>query len=249
MSLSSLQLEAFHCLARTQHFTRASERLGITQSALSQRVSHLESGLGTALFIRERAGVRLTQAGLELLRYCQIKEGLESEFLSKLKSGKSQNLAGMLRIGGFSSITHSVLTPALSKLLRKHPAVRLTCQTRELYELPACLQRGEVDFVALDRIWEREGIAYVKLGDERNVLIESKSYQGAEIYLDHDEEDETTERYFKSQGKKWSAQRHFLGDIYGVIEGVRHGLGRAVVAHHLIANDSCDQDSFSRVLA
>lgn len=238
MALSSNQLEAFHCLAQTNHFTRASERLHITQSALSQRIGNLECELATTLFIRDRAGARLTQAGLELLRYCQVKDSLETEFLAKLKSKLPNMLAGNLRIGGFSSVTSSVLIPALSGFLKKHRDVRLSCQTRELYELPEMLHRGEVDFVALDHQWDRDGIAFIPVGEEENVLVEKKDYRGPDIYLDHDENDQTTERYFKAQKKKWSGKRHFLDDIHGIIQAVRGGVGRAVLARHLVDEDS-----------
>lgn len=238
MSLPSLQLDAFYALARAGHFTRAAERLHITQSALSQRIQNLERELETTLFIRDRQGARLTQEGLELLRYCQAKEGLESEFLSLLRSKTPRSLAGRIRLGGYSSVLHSLVVPALAPLLKRHESVRLYCLAREVYELPGLLQQGEVDFIVLDRRWEREGVASLLLGHENHVLVERKDYKGPEVYIDHDERDELTFRYFSQRKKGWSGQRHFLDDIHGLIEGVRNGLGRAVLPRHLIEGDS-----------
>ncbi len=100
------------------------------------------------------------------------------------------------------------------------------------------IRQGEVDFIVLDHQWEREGVASLLLGHEQPVLVGRKGYRGPEVYIDHDEKDQVTAKYFSQQKKKWSGQRHFLDDIYGLIEGVRNGLGRAVLPRHLVENDS-----------
>src|SRR5437867_4099333 len=105
MKISSHSLEAFLCVARLGKFAKAAESLGISQSALSQRILNLESQLETTLFVRNRAGSRLTPEGEDLLRYAQAQEILEEEYL-KSKGGKGLN--GSLRVGGFSSITRSL---------------------------------------------------------------------------------------------------------------------------------------------
>src|SRR4051812_10051047 len=101
--LSSLHLDAFYHVARQGTFSKASKILGITQSALSQRIQNLEQELGTALFVRESSGVRLTDVGQELVRYCKSRESLEEEFLGRLRN-PAQGLSGVIRIAGYSTI-------------------------------------------------------------------------------------------------------------------------------------------------
>src|SRR5271156_5012173 len=125
MFLSSIQLDAFYAVAQTLHFSQAAEKLHITQSALSQRVLALESELGLTLFIRGRSGVRLTEAALRLLRYCQNRQGLEEELISEIESKGNESLAGTVRIAGFSSVMRSVVLPALAPLLKLHPKINL----------------------------------------------------------------------------------------------------------------------------
>src|SRR5690606_24636694 len=103
MSLSSKQLAAFLGVTREGSFSLAAQRLHITQSALSQRVRQLEEELETGLIIRDAAGLQLTPAGEELLRYCQVRESLETEALSRISSTQSSS-GGTIRIGGFSSV-------------------------------------------------------------------------------------------------------------------------------------------------
>jgi LysR family glycine cleavage system transcriptional activator len=62
---SLTSLAAFEAAARRASFTRAAEELGLTQSAISRQVSHLERFLGVRLFERVRQRVVLTQPGLD----------------------------------------------------------------------------------------------------------------------------------------------------------------------------------------
>ncbi len=71
MRLSHRQLSAFMTVAATLNFTRAAERLHITQSALSQRIRQLEMEIGTTLLNRSCQGVELTEAGSRVLRFCR----------------------------------------------------------------------------------------------------------------------------------------------------------------------------------
>jgi DNA-binding transcriptional LysR family regulator len=82
MPIDSNRLEAFYSVAKFSNFSKAAESLGLTQSALSQRVAKLEDELSTNLVIRDSAGIRLTSSGQELLRYCHAQKSLEEELLS-----------------------------------------------------------------------------------------------------------------------------------------------------------------------
>ncbi len=235
MSLSSRSLDAFLAVAREKSFSTAAKTLHLTQSALSQRVLNLESELGTALFIREPSGLVLTALGEKLLRYCQSKEILELEFLAELKAGGSQQLSGLLRIAGFSSLTRSVLVPVLGELIQKHPNVQIDLMNDELRELPGYLISNKADFVFMMKPFERQGVESHVVGVEENVMIESVSrHARKDVYLDHDVHDTTTFDFFSLQGKKIPPfRRAYLDEIDTLVEGVRHGLGRAIVPIHI----------------
>lgn len=243
MKIAANSLEAFLAVARAAHFSRAAESLSISQSALSQRILNLESQLETTLFVRDRAGARLTPEGEELLRYAQAQESLEEEFLA---SRKNEGFSGSLRVGGFSSITRSMLLPALAPLCRQHP-LRLSIFSREMSQLPDLLRQGEADLVVLDHALEREGVKAELLGYEENVLVRSRKWQkkpvaAADFFLDHDAEDLTTQRYLQKFGARKDQagrkiERRFLDEVYNLVEGVRLGLGQAVLSRHLLEGD------------
>lgn len=234
MSLSSLYLDAFQAVSQEGSFSAAAKSIGLTQSALSQRVLNLELEIGTTLFIRESSGIRLTETGEKLLRYCQSKQLLEAEFMQSLLPGQDKDLSGLLRVGGFSTLNRSILVPLFGLWLQEHPRVQLELLQAELRELPERLISGKVDLVFLSRPMEKRGVESLLLGFEENVLVQSTKKFRKDIFLDHDPEDMTTFDFFSLQGKrKVDLKRNFLGDIHSVIEGVKQGLGRAVIPAHL----------------
>lgn len=235
MNIPSLHLEAFFAVSQTLNFTKAAEKLHITQSALSQRILNLEKDLELTLIIRDRAGLRLTEAGEKLVRYCQLKNNLEQEVLSSLKAHDKASISGVVRIGGFSSITSSIVIPALANLLSSHKNISIQIITKEMNELLDLLKRGEIDYVILDDRLDREELERIFLGKEKNVLVQHKKYQGEDIYLDHDEMDEVTIKYLKqAKLKTKDIKRQYLDDIHGLIHGVEQHLGKAVLPLHLI---------------
>ena len=235
MSLSSNNLDAFAAVAKFKSFSEAAKKLHITQSALSQRVLNLEQEIGSTLFLRESSGVRLTELGQSLLQYCLAKDGLEQQFLAHLKSDKSYQLGGIIRIGSYSTITNSILIPILGKILNEHPSVQVEIKEVELRAMSKLLTSGNVDFIFLNGILEKQGIDNHLLGYEENVLVQaSGKRESRDIYLDHDEDDMTTFDFMKSQGRKTlKLQRNYFANIHSILEAVKLGLGKAVMPLHI----------------
>lgn len=239
MKIASHQLEAFVMVAQTGHFTNAAKKLNVTQSALSQRILNLENFLQTSLFIRERSGLRLTAKGEELLRYCHIQQQLENEFISELNEPTSLLFKPTLRIATFSSIARSLLIPAVADLIQANQ-VQFHLFTRELGELQAMLSSAEVDYLIIDQKSENQTIESLFLGYEENVMIcaAGQKRQPVQWIIDHDELDDVSMKYQrinKISSKK--VNKRYLDDVYGLIDGVRNGLGTAIVPLHLIKKD------------
>ncbi len=235
MQLSSRQLEAFVAVARTLNFTRAAERLNLTQSALSQRIRKLEEELGAALLVRAPGAVRLTDTGSRILRFCEAKESLEAEILADLSTSRSGDLAGAIRVAGHLSMMRPVVLPALAALLRDHPKVHCELINSELKNLPGMLKRGEADLVILDSELPWAAVEKYSLGTESYVAIESAVYATrAHVWLDINPDDQVTEKFFQFQGLSPQYRRSYMSDVYGIIDGVALGMGRAVVPRHIL---------------
>lgn len=234
--LSSVQIESFMTLARELNFSRAAERLCVSQPALTKRIQNLEEMLGQALFLRLRGGLQLTESGRILQRHAASVERQEDELVDDLVGG-SGGVAGFFRLVSFSSCLRSILIPAAAGLLRANP--RLSCQfiKGEVGELHDLLIDGKVDYSVSLSECERMGVENVRLGTERNVLIESARHAGrSDCYIDHDPRDNFTERFFLVQTGATVPKmlRAYFDDIYGLIDAVAEGIGRAVVPAHLL---------------
>lgn len=237
MKLNSAQLAAFYSVAQTLNFTKAADQLHVTQSALSQRIAKLEEELESTLFIRDRNSVKLTSAGYQLLRYCQIHETAESEMLSILK-GSQNGLGGTIRIGGFSSINRSLVIPALKDIIVANSNLSIQIITKEIRDLEDLLKRAEVDYLLTSREPSTEDIESIFLGYEENVLVISKKHSESNIFLDHDERDPTTTGYFKQNKSAFKPLKmRYLDDVYGLIDGVKNGYGKAILPRHLIEQE------------
>ena len=118
---------------------------------------------------------------------------------------------------------------------KNNNAISITTITRELYELPELLFSAKVDFILLNRPLEKEGVRSIYVGDE--TLVEITSKDARNVYLDHNEFDDTTIQFFKKYYKAEIPKRNFLGDIYDIYEGVKFGMGKAIYPKHLIADN------------
>lgn len=234
--LSSVQIESFMALARELNFSRAADLLHVSQPALTKRIQNLEEMLGQALFLRLRSGLQLTESGRILQRHAASVERQEEELIDDLV-GSSGSVAGFFRLVSFSSCLRSILIPAVGGLLRANP--RLSCQfiKGEVEELHDLLIEGKVDYSVSLSECERMGVENVRLGTERNVLIESAHHaERRDCYIDHDPRDNFTERFFLVQTGATVPKmlRAYFDDIYGLIDAVSEGIGRAVVPVHLL---------------
>jgi DNA-binding transcriptional LysR family regulator len=123
------QLQYFLALADELHFWRTSEKLFITQSALSRHIRTIEDELGIQLFERNNRNVKLTKAG-EFLRG-ELRKLLDDfESITRHAQQIAAGEIGMLRIGHPASITFSLLPDLIEAFTHKHP--NLTAQMIEL---------------------------------------------------------------------------------------------------------------------
>ena len=145
MNVTLRQLRAFIAVAEAQHFTRAAERLDISQSSVSTLVRELEENLGLRLFDRHTRMLRLTQAGAEILP-------LARRAMADLDSvlGSSVELRtlgrGRVSIAAASLQAALLLPPVLSDFQSAHPGVKVTVDDVAEHEVIDKVRRGEVDF-------------------------------------------------------------------------------------------------------
>ena len=100
-------VEAFYWVASLKSISRAAEKLFLTQSAMSSRISTLEDELGVQLLDRGDKQFKLTAAGARFLFYADKLLGLQRDV--KLEMGANVQMAVSMRIGAIESVLHSWL--------------------------------------------------------------------------------------------------------------------------------------------
>lgn len=115
-------LAAFAVVAEERSFTRAASKLGISQSALSHAMKALEERLGLRLLSRTTRSVSPTEAGQRLLD--TLRPALDEISGSLAALGElREKPAGLVRINASRHAAHSVLWPALSRILPAFPDI------------------------------------------------------------------------------------------------------------------------------
>jgi DNA-binding transcriptional LysR family regulator len=138
------QLRIFVAVAYIEHFTRAAERLGISQSAVSAAVAALESRYKTLLFDRSHRRVELTPAGNALL--LEAKEILARVDLTTRRLEDLANLRiGRVAVAASQTIANYWLPPRLVTLRQSYPGVRVDVWCGNSSEVEKRLARGEAD--------------------------------------------------------------------------------------------------------
>jgi LysR family transcriptional regulator, chromosome initiation inhibitor len=124
MMIARAQLPTFMAVAELLNLSAAAKKLGITQTGATQRIKVLEQSLGTTLFTRSRSGMRLTEEGRLLFRYCTEASNLEGQFLSGMR-GVGQTREVELCIVGPMSLLVGRVVPRYGEVAHKWPTLNL----------------------------------------------------------------------------------------------------------------------------
>jgi DNA-binding transcriptional LysR family regulator len=140
-------LIALKTIAEEGSFGRAAERLGYTQSAISQQIAALERVVGLRLI--ERPGgpraISLTEAGRILLRHAEAIEARVQAAKADMDA-LSAGEAGRLRVGTFQSVGARVLPVLVRRFSEAHPLVEISLQeSADEDVLLELVERGDLD--------------------------------------------------------------------------------------------------------
>ena len=241
------QLEHFVAVAEEKHFTRASERLFISQSGLSASIRALEKELDAELFDRNTRRVQLTDAGHALLH--ESRRTLASVLAARDAVAAVQGLLrGRLRVGTEQCLGVVDVPTELAGFHTEHPGVELLVQQAGSARLIDEVHTGRLDvaFVA-GVIGVPDGVRLIPLATEPMTLICPPGHPlasrtrvdwaslSAHPFVDFTTDwgaRQVTDRAFTAAG----SARHIaseVNDVHTLLDLVRHGLGIAIVPQHI----------------
>jgi DNA-binding transcriptional LysR family regulator len=138
------QLEHFLAVIEEGTFTRAAERLCLTQPAVSLSIKKLEDEVGSALFARDVHDLSLTEAGRTLAEYARRMMRLRDDATRDMARLGSM-AAGSLTIAAHEAAAVYLLPVALRSYVKKFPDIKVGIYRSRLDEIPRQVMDRQVD--------------------------------------------------------------------------------------------------------
>ncbi|HEX9270514.1 MAG TPA: LysR family transcriptional regulator [Candidatus Limnocylindria bacterium] len=161
-------------IARLGNISRATGKLLVSQPTLTRRLDALEDELGVELFVRTRAGVRLTEAGRAFLPHAKRVVGAAVDGTREMDDLR-RRVTGTLIVGTTHGFSATVLPRALQLLRQKQPTIRLVVKTQPPTGIVDLVLRGEVALGIMQHI-EHPELRTIDLYDVPLVIATSPSH-------------------------------------------------------------------------
>lgn len=145
-------IELFYKVSQYKSFSEASEKLFISQPAISSQISKLEKELGVNLFNRHNKGISLTKEAKKFLSY--VSDGIKDINNGLLYIKNLQNIAvGTLKIGTSATICKNILMPYLMQFHKKYPKIEIEIISGQNDKLVEQFYNGDIDVLCLS--WKK----------------------------------------------------------------------------------------------
>src|ERR1700733_740461 len=172
------QLKYFREVAEREHVTRASEKLFVSQSAVSRAVTQLEKELGVPLFYRQGRAVVLSPYGRIFLQHV-------TRALSILESGKrllneqTGEDSGTVSLGFLHSLGIEIVPRLIKEYRRKHPRIQFTLLVQRSGEmLMKELAAGSIDLCfSVPGMFGQSDVRWNHLLDEKLLIALPKTHR------------------------------------------------------------------------
>lgn len=160
----------FVAVAKEENITKASEKLNISQPAVTKQIKNLENQLSMKLFERKSKGLSLTLDGKKL--YEKLKNPIEEINKIDGQVGKEKSI----NIGTHNHMGSCIFGNVINEYCLKYPNVNLNLICEETFEMMKKLKNKELDIVFSKKDNEEllDEIKYIKLGYLHDVIIASK---------------------------------------------------------------------------
>ncbi|MGJ8545504.1 MAG: LysR family transcriptional regulator [Sulfitobacter sp.] len=166
--LNAIWLESFTTLAQTGHFTRAAQRLNMTQPGVSQHLRKLEAQLGQALIAQDGKSFVLTQAGEAVMALGLARRAQEQALRAEIEGDDPARGAVRVACSGSFAL---LLYPRLIALMGQAEALSLHVEAAPQARVQAMVLEGEIDLGVLSEAPRHPRITAQKIGTEELCLV------------------------------------------------------------------------------
>lgn len=166
----------FYVVAKEGNLTKASQKLYISQPAVTQTIGKLEQKLGEKLFLRDNKGIVLTRVGQEVFE--SVEKGLLAFGQISDKLNKQKKLEeGQLNIGTGSFIAKELLTQPIKRFTKSFSNIKIKMVDADRQTFLSMLSAGELDLVIGQKSnLDTSKFEFVSLLKEKSVFVASSSF-------------------------------------------------------------------------
>ncbi len=172
-----LSLQYFLQVADEGSITRAAEKLGVAQPALTRRIKQLERDLGAELLVRLPRGVRLTSAGSDLLEHARRVVAEVSRARDQVR-GNSRALRGRVVVGTSPTLAPLLLPGCVARARELLPGVALKLVEGFSPQLLDALLAGRLDLAVMTNPPRSPALALTPLLSEPLVVVSTPEARG-----------------------------------------------------------------------
>jgi len=181
-------LRSFVAVAEELSFSRAAERLHMSQPPLSQHIKSLEDEMGVCLFARTRREVKLTDAGNVFLQESRLLLGqMRTAINATVKAAQSD--AGVLRLGVATSALFGVMPKFMDLMRSTFPNVDVLVNDMQSQDQVAAVSQGTLDIGIVHVRPDRMKLHHMPIFDEslvavlpvRHPLVDSPTFALADL--------------------------------------------------------------------
>lgn len=169
------ELETFVTIVQQGSFSKAAEKTGYSQAAVTIHIRNLEKELNIRLFDRLGKKISLTSHGK--IFYHHSLQALNSLTLAKESLTQENDLSGAIRIGTIDSLCSSLFCNLIQMFHNQYSKVTVSITTDTIDGLITRLNKNDVDFVYLaDKKWEHTNWIKILEKEEKVIFLTSPSH-------------------------------------------------------------------------
>ncbi|MCR4782700.1 MAG: LysR family transcriptional regulator [Lachnospiraceae bacterium] len=252
--MTLLSYEIFQTIIEQGSFAKAASLLHLTPSAVSHSVSSLENEIGFSLFIRNKNGVKLTNAGEQILPYLQQVVKSNENFLQKISEMKGLN-EGSVKIGCVNTVCLAWIPGILKKFSNEFPQIDIEVYQGSYDDVMAWTRSGVIDIgIVSDLV--KENLPFTPLYTEPLVCVTPKNYMPKDVkiikpedlknqpfVIQQDSCDKDVTTFLDKYALSIRANCHILDD-QSCLAMVKCGAGISIVPKMLADSTSENIDTF-----
>lgn len=167
--MQDFRMETFLAVCREMNFTKAAERLHITQPAVSQHIRVIEEYYGAKLFAFHGKRMSLTRAGELLCRAALTMKHDQIYLKEEIEALDKEEHA--VNFGVTLTIAEFVMPRYLIPYQRRHPNIRIRMEVANTQRLLEKITSGEIDFALVEGYFDKSGYDWRVYARERYIPV------------------------------------------------------------------------------